>query len=122
MKQNTSFTYELYTVWRSRCLLSNNKKKEEEDKEPSIVYSKDRKVWSGEEDNFYSNYLKLKGVTELIQELGILKYELKFFEREISSLPRDKTEKAQMRKVRTFKNICAVEKEIATRMKGRIPV
>ena len=98
-------------------------KKNEEDKEPVIVYSKGGKLYkSKEDDDFYSDYLRFKGMTELIQELGILRYELKFFEREIASVPKEKVEKARGRKERTFKNICAVEKEIAKRMNGRIPV
>jgi hypothetical protein len=95
--------------------------KEAEEKHLSILWSKDGNP-SNDDEKFYSDYLKFKNMTDLIQELGILRYELKFFEREIDSFPRDKVEKANIRRERTFKNICAVEKEIAKRMKGRITV
>ena len=103
--------------------LSLNKGIDEEDeKEPSIVYSKDTRgstrIYS-EDERVYSDYIKFKDMTGLVQELGILKYELTFFEREIDSLPRDKSYKARRRKERTFKNICAVEKEIGKRMNER---
>jgi hypothetical protein len=95
---------------------------EQEEKEPAIVYSNDARGSTricSEDERVYSDYIKFKDMTGLIQELGILKYELKFFEREIDSLPRDKSVKARRRKERTFKNICAVEKEIGKRMNER---
>ena len=90
---------------------------EDQQQEPWIVYSKDQ-VYS-EDERVYLEYLKFKDVTELILELGVLKYELRSFEKEIASLPREKSDKALRRKERTFKNICAVEKEISKRMNVR---
>jgi hypothetical protein len=95
--------------------------KEEDDHRPSIMFSKGGKIQTDDEQA-YSDYLKFKDVSGLIRELGILKYELKYFDTEINSLPRQKSERARKRKERTFRNICAVEKEIAKRMDGRIPV
>lgn len=92
-------------------------KDDDQQQEPWIVYSKDQ-VYS-EDEKVYLEYLKFKDVTELILELGVLKYELRSFEREIASLPRDKSKKALRRKERTFKNICAVEIEISKRMNVR---
>jgi hypothetical protein len=94
------------------------KKNEDDDKEPLIVYSGDWKEYS-EDERVYSEHLKLKRLTELIQEFGILKNDLKFFEREIDSRPKDKADKARKRKDWTFNKICAVEMEIAKRMSVR---
>ena len=92
-------------------------KDEDQQQAPSSVYSKDQ-IYS-EDERVYLEYLKFKDVTELILELGVLKHELKSFEREIASLPRDKSNKALWRKERAFKNICTVEKEISKRMHVR---
>jgi hypothetical protein len=89
----------------------------DQQQESWIVYSKDQ-LYS-EDERVYLEYLKFKDLTELILELGVLKYELKCFEREIASLPRDKSDKALRRKERTFRNICAVEKEISKRMNAK---
>ena len=96
------------------------KQEEDDDKEPLIVFSRNWKVYS-EDERIYSEHLKLKRMTELIQEFGILKNELKFFEREIDSRPKDKADKARRRKDRTFTKICAVEMEIAKRMNASVP-
>lgn len=92
----------------------------EDDQQSWLVYSKDRVY--GEDERAYSDYLKFKDVTELILELEILKYELKCLEREAGSFPRDNSKKARRKKERTFKNICAIEREIAKKMHDRILV
>lgn len=97
------------------------KKKEEDDgKEPLIEYSGNWKMYI-EDERVYSEHLKLKRLTQLIQEFGILKNELKFFEKEIDSRPKDKAQRARRRKDRTFEKICAVEMEIAKRMNASLP-
>ena len=63
----------------------------------------------------------MKHMTELIQEFGILKNELKFFEREIDSRPKDKAERARRRKDKAFNKICAVELYIAKRVNASVP-
>jgi hypothetical protein len=118
MKRNISSTCEPFTGWRGRALKDDD---DPDATQPSIALSKDGKIVT-EDERTYSDYLKFKDVSALIRELGILKYELKFFEMEIGSLPRQNAERARKRKERTFKNICAVEQEIAKRMNGRIPV
>jgi hypothetical protein len=97
-------------------LIKKEENNDAEYTEPSIIYSKGGKKIFSEDERIYTDYLRSKDVSELIQELGILKYELRFFEREIESLPKEKGEKAIRRRDRTFRNICAVEKEIAKRM------
>jgi hypothetical protein len=101
--------------------MSGNPNRDEEKTRPSIMISKQGKVPTDDEQT-YSDYLRFKDINGLVRELGMLKYELKYFEIEINSLPKQKAQRAQKRKERTFRNICAVEQEIARRMHGRIPV
>jgi hypothetical protein len=101
---------------KSKALKKNE---EDDDKEPLIVYSRNWKVYS-EDEKIYSEFLKLKRLTQLIQEFGILKNDLKFFEREIDSRPKDKADKARRRKDWTFTKIYAVEMEIAKRMNASL--